>query len=128
MPRKSRMAASNAPSLRLRQAKNTSSKTKGAHRAAANGQPTTPPMANHSMPQDVLMPPRQFMKDAAPTIAKYIAKLDGRYAVLAWKFPGLRTVAMMKKIPIRGLIVVLTTRKSRVWQKAQEKARTYRTK
>jgi hypothetical protein len=35
------------------------------------------------MPCDVLIPPRQFIQAAAPSIAVYMAKLDGKYAVLA---------------------------------------------
>ena len=30
------------------------------------------------MPCDVFNPPRQFMKHEAPTMAMYMAKLDGR--------------------------------------------------
>lgn len=44
----------------------------------AKGQPKTPPKAYQNMPCDVLIPPRQFMKHAAPTMAMYMAKLDGR--------------------------------------------------
>ena len=76
------------------------------------------------MPIEVLSPPRQFISAAAPTMTVYMAKLEGRYAVLAWKFPGLSTRAMMKKIPIRGLSVRQTTLHIRVWQRAQTKART----
>ncbi len=68
----------------------------------------TPPTANQNMPCDVFKPPFQFMKAAAPSMAMYIAKLEGRYAVLEWKLPGLKTMAMMKKIPMRGLRVPLT--------------------
>ena len=59
-------------------AKKTSSNTKGAHRAMAKGQPRTPPTAYQNMPCDVFNPPRQFMKAAAPSMAMYMAKLDGR--------------------------------------------------
>lgn len=65
-----------SPSLST--AKKTSSNTKGAHSAVANGQPSTPPTANQNMPCDVLSPPRQFMREAAPTMTMYMAKLDGR--------------------------------------------------
>ena len=105
-----------------------SSTRNGAQRAAAKGQPTTPPMANQSMAHDVFRPPRQFMKAAVPIMTIYMAKLDGRYAVLAWKFPGLHTVAMMKNRPMRGFRVLLRTRNSIVWQRAHAKARAYRTK
>ncbi len=47
------------------------------------------------------------MKAAAPIMLIYMAKLEGRNAALAWKFPGLVTVAMRKKRPIRALIVRL---------------------
>lgn len=49
----------------------------------ANGQPTIPPRANHAMPEAVFKPPLQFMKAAAPSMPVYMAKLEGRYAVLA---------------------------------------------
>ncbi len=59
-------------------AKMPSSARNGAHKAEANGQPRTPPMANQNMAWDVLKPPRQFMKAAVPTMTMYMAKLDGR--------------------------------------------------
>jgi len=118
------MAASKKRSLSLKSAKSPSSKRNGAQRAAANGQPITPPTANQNMPCEDFSPPRQFMKAAAPSIAMYIAKVEGRKAVLALKLPGLVTVAITKKRPIRGFSVVLITRKRRVWQRAQEKPRT----
>lgn len=76
----------------------------------ANGQPMIPPAANQAIPAAVLNPPVQSMKAAAPNMPVYMAKLEGRNAVLAWKFPGLRTKAKMKKTPIRGCTVRLTTR------------------
>jgi hypothetical protein len=54
----------------------------------------------------------------------YMAKLDGRYAVLAWKLPGLKTRAKMKKRPIRGFSVRQMTLHISVWQRAQTKAST----
>jgi hypothetical protein len=57
-----------------------------------------------------------------------MAKLDGRKAVLAWKFPGLATVAIKKKRPIRLLSVVLVTMNKMVWVIAQTKASPKRTK
>jgi hypothetical protein len=45
------------------------------------------------------------MKEAAPSIPVYMAKLEGRKAVLAWKFPALRTVARRKRTPMRALRV-----------------------
>ncbi|KAG7142015.1 hypothetical protein HYQ46_007706 [Verticillium longisporum] len=92
--------------------------------APANGQPTTAPAANQAIPCDVLRPPRQFMKAVAPSMLAYMAKLEGRKAVLAWKFPALKTVAQRKMMPIRALRVVLTTRKRRTWHRAQAMART----
>ena len=109
-------------------ANNPSSIKKGAARAAANGHPRIPPSANHQMPCAVLSPPLQFMNAAAPRSDVYMAKLDGRYAVLAWKFPGDRTVASRKKIPILGFRVKLMTRKKRTWHRAHTNAKMYRTK
>jgi hypothetical protein len=63
------------------------------------------PAANQAIPCDVFRPPRQFMKEAAPSIPVYIAKLEGRKAVLAWKFPALRTVARRKRTPMRAFRV-----------------------
>jgi hypothetical protein len=63
------------------------------------------------------------MKAEAPSKHPYIAKLDGRNAVLAWKLPGVMTVAMRKKTPILPLIVELVTWYMMVWHKAQIKAR-----
>jgi hypothetical protein len=77
-PRISRRNDSKKRSLSLIMAKKTSSSTNGAHNAMAKGQPRTPPRAYQNMPCDVLIPPRQFMKHAAPTMAMYMAKLDGR--------------------------------------------------
>ena len=77
-PRISRMNDSKKRSLSLSMAKKTSSNTKGAQSAMAKGQPRTPPRANQNMPCDVFRPPRQFMKAAAPTMAMYMAKLEGR--------------------------------------------------
>lgn len=57
-------------------------------------------------------------------MAMYMAKLEGRYAVLAWKLPGLETRARMKKRPIRGFSVRQTTLHISVWQRAQTKAST----
>ncbi|KAI6759302.1 hypothetical protein HG530_009982 [Fusarium avenaceum] len=53
---------------------------KGAQSAAANGHPRIPAAANQNMPWEVLRPPFQFMKAAAPSVTKYMAKLDGRKA------------------------------------------------
>jgi hypothetical protein len=68
------------------------------------------------------------MNDAAPNMTIYIAKLDGRNAVLEWKLPGLNMRAMMKKTPIRGLRVRQMTLHIKVWHKAQENARAVRIK
>lgn len=110
-------------SLSLKSVKTTSSSMYGAQSAAANGQPRIPAMANQKMPCEVLRPPRQFMNEAAPSMHMYMAKLEGRNAVLAWKFPGLMTVAMRKKMPILPFRVELTTLNMTVWQRAQTKAR-----
>ena len=61
------------------------------------------------------MPPRQFMNEAAPSIHIYMAKLDGRKDALAWKFPGLITVAIKKNMPILPFIVRLMTLNRTVW-------------
>ena len=42
-----------------------------------------PAMANQKIPWEVFSPPRQFMKAEAPSKHPYMAKLDGRNAVLA---------------------------------------------
>lgn len=55
----------------------------GRQSAAAKGHPRIPATANQKMPCEVLRPPRQFMNDAAPSMHMYIAKLEGRKAVLA---------------------------------------------
>lgn len=78
MPLKTRNAASKKRSLSLSTAKRPSSNRNGAQRAAANGQPMTPPTANQNMPCEVFRPPLQSMKAAAPSIAVYMAKLEGR--------------------------------------------------
>jgi hypothetical protein len=109
-------------SLSLIAAKRPSSNRYGAQSAAAKGHPRIPPRANQAIPCDDFKPPRQFMKAAAPSILIYMAKLEGRNAVLAWKFPGLRTVAARKIIAIREFNVVLMIRHSHVWHKAQRKA------
>lgn len=101
---------------------------KGAQSAAANGHPRIPAAANQNMPWEVLRPPFQFMKAAAPSVTKYMAKLDGRKAVLAWKFPGLAMVPIRKKRPIRLLSVVLVTIKRIVCVRAHTKASPKRTK
>lgn len=80
------------------------------------------------MPCEVLIPPRQFMNATAPSIAVYMAKLEGRYAVLEWKFPGLSVRAMTKNIPIRGFRVAAITLHIKVWHREQTNARIYRTK
>lgn len=91
-------------------ASRASSKRNGTARAIAKGQPIIPPAANQAIPAAVLNPPVQSMKAAAPNMPVYMAKLEGRYAVLAWKFPGLRIKARMKKTPMRGWTVRLITR------------------
>lgn len=49
-PLLTRMTASTKRSLSLNSAKIASSNMKGAHRAAAKGQPRIPPMANQNIP------------------------------------------------------------------------------
>ena len=127
-PRISRIRDSMNASLSLKKVKTTSSRMYGAQSAAANGHPRMPPMANQKIPCEVLSPPRQFMNAAAPSMHMYMAKLDGKKAALAWKLPGLVTVAMRKKMAILPLRVRLMTLNRTVWHSAQTKARPYRTK
>jgi hypothetical protein len=61
--------------------KKISSKMKGNTRAPAKGQPNRVPTANQKMPCAVLMPARQSMKVATPSIVVYMAKLEGTYAI-----------------------------------------------
>lgn len=100
----------------------------GAQSAAENGQPKTAPAANQYSPCAVLTPPCQIMNADAPAMAVYMAKLDGRKAVLAWKLPGLVASATAKRTPTRGVRTRETARKKSVCERAQIKARTYRTK
>ena len=55
----------------------------GNTKAAANGQPSTAPIPNHSMPCAVFMPRVQSMNAEVPSIVVYMAKLEGKYAVEA---------------------------------------------
>jgi hypothetical protein len=48
--------------------------------APAKGQPSIAPMPNHIIPLAVLRPPVQSINEAVPSMAVYMAKLDGRYA------------------------------------------------
>lgn len=64
-------------------AKTASSSINGAQSAEANGQPSTPAAANQKIPEAVFNPPRQFMNEEAPSITIYMAKLEGKKAVLA---------------------------------------------
>jgi hypothetical protein len=47
----------------------------------AKGQPTTPPIPNHIIPEFVFEPPRQSTKDVMPNIVVYMEKLEGKYAI-----------------------------------------------
>lgn len=123
-----RNTASKNPSRSLIKAKKASSSRNGAQSADANGHPRMPPTANHHMPHDVFKPPRQFIKADAPSRDMYMAKLDGRKAVAEWKLPGVMTVAIRKKRPIREFSVKLTTRNMSTWHRAQIRASTYLTK
>lgn len=107
-PREKRRMDSSRASLSLKNVNINSSSMKGAHSAEANGHPKTPATANQKMPWEVLKPPRQFMNAAPPTMTAYMAKLEGRYAALAWKFPGVATVASRKRKPMRPLRVRTT--------------------
>jgi hypothetical protein len=53
----------------------------------------------------------------------YMAKLEGKKAALAWKFPGLRMVATRKTTPILALRARLMPWYRIVWQMAQRSAR-----
>jgi hypothetical protein len=59
------------------------------------------------------------MQAAAPSMHVYMAKLDGRNAVLALKLPGLVMVTRRKIMPILPLRVELVTMNMMVWQRAQ---------
>jgi hypothetical protein len=127
-PLRRRMTQSIKASLLLKVAKKSSSNKKGADSARENGHPRIPPNANQNIPWAVLRPPRQFMKEAIPSIVVYIAKLEGRNAADAWNMPGLNTIAIRKNKAILGFNVPFITRKSCVSQMAQVKARAYRMK
>ena len=127
-PRRTRMKDSKRALWSLNKARRASSNMNGAQRAEANGQPKTPAAANQKIPQDVLSPPRQFMNEAAPNITMYMAKLEGKNAVLAWKLPGLITVISRKNMPILLLSVELVDMKRMVWHRAQPMAKPYLTK
>jgi hypothetical protein len=68
------------------------------------------------------------MNAAIPNIVVYMAKLDGRKAADAWNMPGLKIIAIMKNMAIRGFKMLLMTRNICVWQRAQTKAKAYRMK
>ena len=71
--------------------------------AAAKGQPSTAPAPMAKMPCAVRnLPPRQSMKAAMPSIVVYIAKLEGRYEILAWNIPGAVAIIITKMTPILG--------------------------
>lgn len=70
-------------SLSLKSARTPSSSINGRQSAAEKGHPRMPATANQKMPRDVLRPPRQFIKDEAPSMHMHMAKLEGRKAVLA---------------------------------------------
>lgn len=77
------MMASMKASLSLKKTSTNSSNKYGAQRAEANGHPRIPATANQKMPWAVLMPPRQFINEAAPIMHMYMAKLDGKKDALA---------------------------------------------
>jgi hypothetical protein len=70
----------------------------------------------------------QSMKDANPSIAQFMAKLDGRYAGAAWYMPGLITMIIAKNDATRTSNVFLIAVYMRVWHAAQTTARTARRK
>lgn len=82
-PRTNRINASMRESRSLNRTKISSSRRNGAQRAAAKGHPRMPATANQAMPCHVFSPPRQFMKEAAPSMIAYMAKLEGKKAALA---------------------------------------------
>ena len=84
-------------------ARTSSSSRYGKERATANGHPTMPATPNHMMPCAVLSPPRHSMNEAMPSMAAYMAKLEGRYATEAWNMPGLSTMAIRNMMPTLGL-------------------------
>jgi hypothetical protein len=76
----------------------------------------------------VFKPRFQSRKAARPSIDEYMAKLDGKRAVDAWKTPGLKSIAIRNKTPIRLSRFNDMAEKSRVWHPVQIRARTMRTK
>ncbi len=95
----------------------------GATSAAANGHPSSAPAANHSTPRAVCSLPERSMKAAAPSMAAYMAKLDGRYAVAAWNMPDADADASRKYSATRGPRAAPTDRNRRVSHAAQPRAR-----
>ncbi len=113
---------------RLTSARTASSSRNGTASATEKGQPTTPAMPNHMMPWAVFSPRRQSINAAMPSMPRFIAKLDGRYAVEAWNMPGLSVMHKRNMIATRPLKVALIVRNRRVSQAAQRAASTMRTK
>jgi hypothetical protein len=64
------------------------------------------------------------MNEATPSMAAYMAKLEGRYAAAAWKLPALKMVATKNAIPIRGFSVAAIAFQSSVWHSAHANAST----
>jgi hypothetical protein len=91
-----------------------SSNMKGITKAAAKGQPRTAPTPNQKMPSADLTPPLRSRKAAVPSMAVYMAKLEGRYAVPAWNMPVLVAMMIMKKAAMRGLTALKRTSNSLV--------------
>jgi hypothetical protein len=63
------------------------------------------------------------MKAAMLSITKYMAKLEGKYEILAWKKPGEVAVIIMKMIATRGFNSWLTFRNRRVSHAAHASAK-----
>lgn len=59
------------------------------------------------------------MQAAVPSMQVYMAKLEGRYATLELKLPGLVMVARRKMMPILPFNVDVVTMYMMVWHKAQ---------
>lgn len=101
---------------------------KGMIKAPANGQPTIAPRANHMIPCAILGPFFKSKNAASPSIDVYMVKVDGKKAVDAWNMPGLKSMTVRKRRPIRGLIDRQIDEYNLVWQAAQKNAKNVRIK
>lgn len=85
-----------------------SSTMNGAHMAMLKGQPSKPPRANQNTPVAIARPRLRSMNAAIPSIAVYMAKVEGRNAVAAWNIPALVMVVIRNNIPTLRLMLLET--------------------